>query len=97
LITIRLFAGALFVLLKDHLPWLGLIQIDREYPGHEKDIKAILLDLIRKVDPAFPEDRIVFKRIGKHSSAHLKAWAVHAGKAKADNKISRREFLAALK
>ena len=97
LVTIRLFAAALFLLLREHLPRLGLIQIDLEYRGHENDIKAALLRLIRRTDPTFVADQIVFRQIGKHSSAHHKAWRVQTGKAKADRRISRREFLAVIK
>jgi hypothetical protein len=52
-ITIRLFATALFLLLEKHLLQLGLIQIDLEYHGHDSDIRAMLLHLIRRVEPSF--------------------------------------------
>jgi hypothetical protein len=96
-ITLRLFASALFLLLKEHLAHVALIYIDLEYQGHDNEIRTMLLRLIRQNDPFFSPEQIIFKRVGKESRAHRKAWSVQVGKVKADRKISRDEFLRAVK
>lgn len=93
----RLFAAALFLLLKDHLSQISSIEIDPEYPGRETEIRAWLLQHIREIAPQFPAERIVFRRIGKQSRAHQKALAVFRGQEIANRKIRARELIALLK
>jgi hypothetical protein len=92
-IYIRLFAVGLFLLLKDHLVDLGQIVIDIEYTGRESEIKGMLLELARCIEPDYPAERITFQRISKRSSAHILAWETHRGKRKPDRTINEEEFL----
>ncbi|MFQ6057452.1 MAG: hypothetical protein ACE5MB_01050 [Anaerolineae bacterium] len=92
-IYIRLFAVGLFLLLKDHLADLGQVVIDIEYTGRESDIKGMLLELIRCIEPDYPAERITFRRIGKKSSAHNLAWETHRGKRKPDHTVTEEEIL----
>jgi len=90
---LRLFTAGLYLLLRDHLNVLDCITVDIEYPGREADIRGMLLPLMRRTDPQYPSDRIVFHRVGKKSPAHSLAWEVHRGKRRADRVITEKEFL----
>ena len=96
-IYLKLFAAALFLLLKDYLDQVKVITIDTEYPGKEAEIRAMLLNHIWKTDPAFSKERIVFRRVGKKSPAHRKALAVYRGEEEADRKVRARELLRLVK
>lgn len=63
----KIFAALLFLLLKDEAI-KEPIMIDREYYGHEADIKNILLQLFEKHQRKSPE--IEFGLVGKKSPAH---------------------------
>jgi len=63
----KIFAALLFLLLKDE----GIkepIMIDKEYYGHEADIKNILLQIFEKHQGKTPD--IKFGLVGKKSPAH---------------------------
>lgn len=94
---LKLFAAALFLLLKDYLGQFGVITMDVEYPGKEDEIRAMLLNHIWEIDPGFSKERIVFRRIGKKSRAHRKALAVYRGEEKPDRKVRARELLRLVK
>ena len=91
---LKLFAAGLFLLLKRHLPRVAVVVIDQEYIGQEGNIKGMLLNYIRKEYPDFPKENIVFRRIGKRSPAHRKAYATYVGEIEADHKVEREELLA---
>jgi hypothetical protein len=44
--------------------------IDKEYEGYENDIKGMLLNFIRRIDPNFDKNKIMFIRISKDSKVH---------------------------
>ena len=92
-IYMRMFAVGLFLLLKDHLANLGQIVIDTEYTGRESDIKGMLLELIRCIEPGYLAERITFRRIGKRSPAHNLAWETHRGKRRPDHTVTEEELL----
>jgi hypothetical protein len=83
-----LLAMALYELLKGHLRHLRYIVIDVEYQGREAYIKSELLKLIRRRDPEYPADRIIFARISKKSPAHKKALATYRGKLEPDRTVT---------
>jgi hypothetical protein len=89
----RLFVAGLYLLLKDHLNSLANVIIDTEYTGSEADIRSMLLSLIWRSDPNYPEARIVFQQVGKKSPAHVLAWAVHGKKRPADYVVQEEELL----
>jgi hypothetical protein len=57
----QIFAAGVFLLLKDHLAQIDNIIVDQEYPRRERDIKGMLLNLIRQVKEDFPKDRLDFR------------------------------------
>jgi hypothetical protein len=89
----KLFAAALFLLLKPYVKTLQQVSIDREYPGHEGTIKGMLLNYIRREVPDFPKERIVFTEIGKESPAHEKAYTTYTGKVKPDHTVREEELI----
>jgi hypothetical protein len=93
----KLFVAALFLLIKDYLGQIEIIAIDAEYPGQEAEISSGLLNHIRRIDPSFSEQRIVFGRIGKKSSAHRKALAVYRGEDQPSKRVKARELLRLVK
>lgn len=95
-LQVRLFAAALFLLLKDHMDEHLSILIDREYVGLDKDIQRQLLRLLRQGGITVNEDQISFGHIGKKSPAHDLAIAVYREKIKPDRVIQAKEMLAAL-
>ncbi len=90
---LRLFTAGLYLLLRDHLNVLDHIIVDTEYAGREADIRGMLLSLIRRTDPQYPSDRIVFRQVGKKSPAHSLTWEVHRGKYQADHVVTEKELL----
>lgn len=91
--TLFLFAALTFLLIQDELPRLTRLWIDLEYTGHDNDIRAVLLNLIRAVMPDFPADRIAFRQVGKKSQAHTRALAVHRGGVEPDRIITLEDIL----
>ncbi|MFQ5398718.1 MAG: hypothetical protein ACE5E7_03880 [Anaerolineae bacterium] len=89
---LRIFAVGLYYFLQALPPGEQVI-IDMEYPGHEQNIRSMLLNLLWRDKPNFEADRIMFGYVGKKSNAHKKALAVHRGKVKADKIIKADELL----
>lgn len=73
-----------------------MVIIDEEYTGREGAIKGMLLNYIRTVEPGFHSEAITFSRIGKHSPAHHKAYAIYVGDAEPDHEVSSEELTALL-
>jgi len=94
---LRLFASCIYLLIKDHLNEIEEIKIDREYPGHEDEIKWIILNILKSHFP-FPELRIniEFEPLGKKSSAHKIAWRTLRKERDADQVLTHWEILSAL-
>ena len=89
---LRLFAVALYYLLRE-LPPKEQVTIDIEYPGHERDVRSMLLNLLWRDDPDFDADNITFGYVGKKSPAHEKALAVYQRRAKADRTLEADDLL----
>jgi len=89
----RLFAVLIFLLIKSHLAKINQVVIDEEYPGKSSLIKNFLLQEIRKVQPNFLANSIIFQRIGKKSRAHYLAYGVAIGKKLPDKTITAKEAL----
>lgn len=68
---LRLFAACIYLLIKNHIKEIEEIQIDREYPGHENEIRWILFSILKRHFPV-PELQISieFEPLGKKSRAH---------------------------
>jgi hypothetical protein len=95
-LKVRLFTGALFLLLRYYTRKGTQFVIDDEYSGHSGDIKKLLLKRLRRVDPQFNGDRIGFELITKKSSAHKKALEVSRGDSKPNMIVRADDFLEAL-
>jgi hypothetical protein len=95
--TVQIFAAALFLLLERAIPKVSSVVIDTEYTGYEPDIEGMLLNHLRKVEPEFGSERLVFRQVGKSSSAHKRAIAVHRGQMKPDRVLKVEDFRAILK
>jgi len=91
-VVLQLFAGALYYLIRE-LPPGEQVTIDKEYTGHEDDIKNTLFPLLGRTDPAFDAENIAFGHVGKKSAVHKKALAVYHGKAKADRILKADDLL----
>lgn len=96
LAAIRLFAAALWLLLRDVIDTATEIAIDTEYIGHEADIKAALLRLAWRRGGKIEAHTIVFNAIGKKSGAHKRAIGVYRGELSADRVITVGDLLAVL-
>jgi hypothetical protein len=94
---LRLFAACIYLLIKDCLDEIEEIVIDKEYPGHEEEIRWILLNML-KGGLSHSEQRITirFEKIGKKSSAHEVAWKTFRKERNPDRIITLREIFSAL-
>jgi len=94
---LRLFAACIYLLIKDHLEELEEVRIDREYSGHEEEIRWVILNILKR-DSSHPEKRITirFERIGKKSSAHEVAWRTLRKEREPDRVIGSQEILSTL-
>ena|SRR3989338_1750575 len=66
------------------------VSIDREYTGHERQIKSFILQILRMEN--FREPIINFLLVGKESPAHIGAYTA-LKKGKSDLKITTQEVL----
>ncbi len=89
----RLFAAALFLLLREHLARASRIVVDVEYPGHERDIKSDLLLFGRRAGLDLDPDSVHFAPIGKCSPAHRVAIETLRGTRAADLIVTAEELL----
>lgn len=74
---LRVFAAALFLLLKDHAGKYTQIVIDEEFTSKWSIIKAFLIGHLRKLYPRFDANILQWRQIGKQSSAHKLALNVY--------------------
>jgi hypothetical protein len=86
---VRAYTAVLFVLLKDIIAVRGVvIELDREYPGYDAEIKAMLLRKLRQAGINAPGDAIIFGNIGKLAEAHRVAWQIYVGRKEPDRKAT---------
>jgi hypothetical protein len=81
----RTFAAGVVLLIRNYQSQITDVQIDTEYPGNEAVIKDIIVRMLH--DQRIPEPNIYFRRIGKKSMAHHRAYAVAVGKLEAGRRI----------
>lgn len=82
-IMLRMFFFGLFLLLKDKIQENSTIIIDNEYPGHEKNIKQLLLKFLK-----IKKEHIRFDSIGKKDPSHNIANKTFSGKLKPNEIIT---------
>jgi hypothetical protein len=90
----RLFAVALYFLLRDQTQEIALAIVDVEYTGHDQEIKQHLLNLLRRSGRPFSAERVSFQHIGKKSPAHELAIETLRGKLPPDRVVTIEELLA---
>ncbi|MDP3184249.1 MAG: hypothetical protein Q8M58_03140 [Anaerolineales bacterium] len=93
LIMTRMFAGAIWLAIRDHLAEIDLLRIDEEYIGYEAVIKSLLCDKIRAAGFACFGDDIQIVRVGKRSPAHKAAIGVTRRQRSADKTPSVAQLL----
>jgi len=89
----QLFSAAVFLLLEDAFSDLTVLTIDQEYPGHEGNIKGMLLRMASRRGISLHRDQIAFQEIGKQADAHFWAHGVYVGKRRADRVLTTEESL----
>ena len=83
---LRVYTIVMFLLLKDVVAIRGaIVELDREYPGYDAEIKAMLF---RKVGINAPNEAITFGNISKLAEAHRVAWQIFVGRKKPDRKTT---------
>lgn len=92
---LRIFSACIYLLIKDCLDCLDEIKIDKEYPGHEGEIKRYLANIIKThhSHTRFKEEYIRMASIGKRGSAHKVAWRSLRKKRKIDKVLNTQDIL----
>lgn len=93
---IRFFAAGLYLLFQEYIAQISHLTIDLEYPGHDQTIQSFLIEYFKRVRINLSGDKIIFRRIGKHSRAHECALSVYQGARKPDRVIRTKELIALL-
>ncbi|TSC91653.1 MAG: Uncharacterized protein CEN92_235 [Candidatus Berkelbacteria bacterium Licking1014_96] len=91
LFVYKLFAVAIFVLIKNELKRIDQIIIDREYTGYENLIKQLIFEIAERNKKEIEKDIIHFHSIGRRCNAHgvsIKAYRMR----RADIRLSAKEF-----
>ena len=89
---LRVFSAGLYILLKPFSTKLQHVIIDREYEGHHGEIKAMLLNYLRRETPKFSKYDIAFASIGKKANAHKIALATFRRQRKPDYVVTKKEL-----
>lgn len=94
-IYLKLFAAGLFILIRNHINQISTLVIDTEFSDRQSQqfIKMTLFKKLQSTDSRIMLDDITFRRIGKESEAHKKAYNTHKGKVIADYKVKTKELL----
>ncbi len=94
--TIYAFSVGLYLLLRNVVRAIDQAYIDVEYTGWESAIKNIVVALLRRDDPSFDPSPIIFRHIGKKSSAHHLAIEIARHRRLPNKRIGEAEFLGML-
>jgi hypothetical protein len=89
----QLFAVGLYFLLRNHVNNLVRITIDLEYFGRDDDIKAHLLNLLKRSNFEIDPDALQFGQVGKQSGAHKLALATLRKKRQPDLILTKEEIM----
>ncbi|MCX6810090.1 MAG: hypothetical protein NTZ65_05120 [Candidatus Berkelbacteria bacterium] len=87
----KLFAVAIFALVKAERQRIGQIVIDREYIGFEELIKQFIYEIFERNNQKLSKGTIHFSLIGKKSRAHQVAFVAFKHK-RADLKLDEQKF-----
>ena len=91
LFMIGTFCALIFLVIKDNIKEIDLIEIDKEYPGKEQYIISTLKKFSQNKSINLPV--ISFISIGKKSKAHQKAIEVFRKKSQPDKIITLKEIM----
>jgi hypothetical protein len=83
-ITFRIFSYGLSLILENKIKKYDKVIIDNEYPGHENDIKGLLLNYMKG---NIKKEQIKFDQLGKKDSSHRIAYQTFCGKLKPNDII----------
>jgi len=86
----RTFATGIVLLIKNYLRKIDVVIIDIEYPGHDKQLKNMILAMLKRLRRKQP--RIYFRQIGKKSNAHSLAYLTYKRKRKPDIFIKQKDL-----
>ena len=87
----KLYAACFFLLVQSYVKEIRLITIDADFPGHEGEVKGMILEYLRRVRP-FKKGDITFMSIGKKDRANLKALNIFRGDETPDHVVTIREL-----
>jgi hypothetical protein len=82
LFYLQSFAIGLFYLLRNHIENIDRVPIDREYPGHEGQIKDYLVNCLFRAGIPVDTYKVQFGSIGEHPPVHVLALSTLRGKEK---------------
>ena len=88
----KTFAVIIYIITRKYIKKIDEIAIDIEYPGYNKLIKQLIIEIFKKNKIEFDINIIYFKEVGKLSNAHKIAISSYRNK-KADMKISAKDIL----
>ena len=87
----KVFAVAIFDLIKNNLGRIDEIIIDREYTGYDSLIKQLIFEVAKRNSKEIEKEMISFRSIGRKSNAHKIAWTAYKNK-KTDIKLTAQDF-----
>mgnify|MGYP001593416979 CR=1 FL=1 len=93
MISVRMFAGAVFLLVKPLLGEVRIVVIDREFEGRENEIRSLLLALIRKAGYKLSGEAVQFRSVGQQARCQHLALATFRRQRKPDQKVALTELL----
>ena len=92
--AIQVFSALTYLLLEKAKIEIGMVYIDKEYPGHESIIQSYITQLIKKRGKINLEpENIRFTLVGKTSNVHLYGYKKFKQN-KADFKVTKEDILA---
>ena len=94
--TLKIFASSLCLLLEPVVEENLWVTIDKEYPGHEATIKAMILRYFRSSGTWVHSQQIRFGLVSRHSPAHHLAADVYHGDRSPDEWINWKRLRRAL-
>ena len=93
MIPIRMFVGALYLLVEPLLGELKVVVIDLEFEGWNGEIRGLLLALIHKAGYRLAGDAIQFRSVGKHARCHHLALATFRHRRQPHHRVTLAELL----
>ncbi len=93
MISVRMFAGAIYLLVRPLAGEMQAIIIDREFLGWENEIRGLLLAQLGKAGHPLTSDAVQFHSVGKNARCHHRALATFRHKRQPDQRMALNELL----